>query len=77
MILIFVPHTLPLSITVATVVFGAVFYPPQTVRAAAPSDKLKDGLLSGSENTWNRPTALWRTITDGSRKPWPMERLLT
>lgn len=46
MILIFVPHTLPLSITVATVVFGAVFYPPQTVRAAAPSDKLKEYLES-------------------------------
>lgn len=45
MILIFVPHTLPLGITVATVVFGAVFYPPQTVRAA-PSDKLKEYLES-------------------------------
>lgn len=45
MILIFVPHTLPLGITVPTVVFGAVFYPPQTVRAA-PSDKLKEFLES-------------------------------
>lgn len=45
MILIFFPHTLPLGITVATVVFGAVFYPPQTVRAA-PSDKLKEYLES-------------------------------
>lgn len=45
MILIFVPHTLSLGITVATVVFGAVFYPPQTVRAA-PSDKLKEYLES-------------------------------
>ena len=45
MMLIFVPHTLPLGITVATVVFGAVFYPPQTVRAA-PSDKLKEFLES-------------------------------
>ena len=71
MILIFVPHTLPLGITVATVVFGAVFYPPQTVRAA-PSDKLKEYLESPQSIV-----ALWRTITDGSRKPWPMERLLT
>ena len=55
MILIFVPHTLPLGITVATVVFGAVFYPPQTVRIAfipprpvraPPSDKLKEFLES-------------------------------
>ena len=45
MTLLFVPHTLPLGITVATVVFGAVFYPSQTVRAAS-SDKLKAYLES-------------------------------
>lgn len=44
-ILLFVPHTLPLGITVATVVFGAVFYLPQAVRAAS-SDKLKEYLES-------------------------------
>lgn len=57
MILIFVPHTLSLGITVATVVFGAVFYPPQTVQAA-PSDKLKDGLLSGSEKYLESPHSI-------------------
>lgn len=45
MILIFVPHTLPLGITVATIIFGAVLYPSRTVRAA-PSDKLKEYLES-------------------------------
>ena len=45
MTLLFIPHTLPLGITVATVVFGAVFYPSQTVRAAS-SDKLKAYLES-------------------------------
>ena len=44
-ILLFAPHTLPLGITVATVVFGAVFYLPQAVRAAS-SDKLKEYLES-------------------------------
>lgn len=44
-ILLFVPHTLPLGITVATVVFGAVFYPSQTVRKTS-SDKLKEYLES-------------------------------
>lgn len=47
MILLFVPHTLPLGITVATVLFGAVFYPSQTVRAAS-SYKLEDYLESPS-----------------------------
>ena len=45
MILLFVPHTLPLDITVATVLFGAVFYPSRTVRTAS-SDKLKAYLES-------------------------------
>lgn len=45
MALLFVPHTLPLGITVATVVFGAVFYPSQTVRTAS-SDKLEKYLDS-------------------------------
>ena len=45
MALFFVPHTLPLGITVATVVFGAVFYPSQTVRTAS-SDKLEKYLDS-------------------------------
>lgn len=45
MVLFFVPHTLPLGITVATVVFGAVFYPSQTVRTAS-SDKLEKYLDS-------------------------------
>ena len=45
MTLLFIPHTPPLGITVATVVFGAVFYPSQTVRAAS-SDKLKAYLES-------------------------------
>ena len=44
-ILLFVPHTLPLGITVATVLFGAVFYPSETVRTAS-SDKLKEYLES-------------------------------
>ena len=45
MTLLFIPHTLPLGITVATVIVGAVFYPSQTVRAAS-SDKLKAYLES-------------------------------
>ena len=45
MALLFVPHTLPVGITVATVVFGAVFYPSQTVRTAS-SDKLEKYLDS-------------------------------
>lgn len=44
-IMLFVPHTLPLGITVATVVFGAMFYPSQTVRTAS-SDKLEEYLDS-------------------------------
>lgn len=44
-ILLFIPYTLPLGITVATVAFGVVFYPPQTVRAVS-SDKLKEYLES-------------------------------
>lgn len=43
--LLFVPHTLPLCVTVATVVFGAVLYPSQIVRAAS-SEKLKEYLES-------------------------------
>ena len=35
-ILLFVPHTLPLGITVATVVFGAAFYPSQVARSTSP-----------------------------------------
>lgn len=45
MTLLFVPHTLPLGITVATLAFGTVFYPSRTVRAAS-SDKLKAYLES-------------------------------
>ena len=45
MALLFVLHMLPLGITVATVVFGAVFYPSQTVRTAS-SDKLEEYLDS-------------------------------
>lgn len=41
--LLFVPHTLPLGITVATVVFGAVFYPSQVARNTSPG-KLEDYL---------------------------------
>lgn len=44
-ILLFVPHMLPLGITVATLAFGTVFYPSRTVRAAS-SDKLKAYLES-------------------------------
>ena len=42
-VLLFVPHTLPLGITVATVVFGAVFYPSQVARNTSP-EKLEDYL---------------------------------
>lgn len=41
--LLFVPHTLPLGITLATVVFGAVFYPSQVARDTSP-EKLEDYL---------------------------------
>lgn len=34
--LLFVPHTLPLGITTATLVFGSLFYPSKTVRTASP-----------------------------------------
>lgn len=45
MILLFVPHTLPLGITMATVIVGAVFYPSLAVRAAS-SNKLKEYMES-------------------------------
>lgn len=44
-ILVFVPHTLPLGVTLATVLSGAVFYPSRAVRTAS-SDKLKAYLES-------------------------------
>jgi len=44
-ILFFVPHTLPLGVTLATVLSGAVFYPSRAVRTAS-SDKLKAYLES-------------------------------
>ena len=42
-ILLFVPHMLPLGITLATVVFGTVFYPSQVARNTFP-DTLDDYL---------------------------------
>ncbi len=41
--LLFVPHTLPLGITLATVLFGAVFYPSQVARNTS-LEKLEDYL---------------------------------
>lgn len=41
--LLFVPHTLPLGITLATVVFGAVFYPSQVARNTS-HEKMEDYL---------------------------------
>ena len=43
--LLFVLYTLPLGVTLATLLFGAAFYPSQTVRAASP-DKLTEYLES-------------------------------
>ena len=43
--LLFVPYTLPLGVTLATLLFGAAFYPSQAVRAASP-DKLTEYLES-------------------------------